>query len=86
MNEPSDERRVEPRDESSLAEAADDARREAIHCTLVAYRRPDRLEVGDPVPALELAVLTNQPVPGSDAIDLADAYDRPVMLIFGSYT
>jgi hypothetical protein len=44
------------------------------------------LEVGDPVPTLELAVLTNQPAAESDTIDLADAWDRPVMLIFGSYT
>ena len=80
------QRLVEPRDEGSLAEPRDVAHREAIRCTLAAYRRPDRLEVGDPVPGLELTVLTDLEPPGSDTVDIAAAYDRPVMLIFGSYT
>ncbi len=86
MNEPADRELVDQRDESSLTEAADGARRETIRCTLVAYRRPDRLEVGDPVPELELTVLTDQDSAGSDTVDIAAEYDRPVMLIFGSYT
>jgi len=86
MDRPVDRGLVEPRDEESLTEAEDAALREAIRCTLVAYRRPDRLEVGDPVPELKLTVLTDQAAPGSDTVDLAGSYDRPVMLIFGSYT
>ena len=81
-----DDHLVEPRDELSLAEAEDAARREVIRCTLVAYRRPDRLEVGDPVPPLELGVLNDEATPGAETVALADEYDRPMMLIFGSYT
>jgi len=86
MDELADDYLVEPRDESSLTEAEDAARREVIHCTLVAYRRPDRLEVGDPVPPLELGVLHEEVLPGAETVALAEEYDRPVMLIFGSYT
>ncbi len=82
-------RLVEPRDAQSVIEARDAAHREAIRCTVAAYRRPDRLEVGDPVPGLELTVLTDLEIPGSDTshtVEIAAEYDRPVMLIFGSYT
>jgi hypothetical protein len=93
MDRPVDRDLVEPRDEESLTEAEDAAQREAIRCTVVAYRRPDRLEVGDPVPKLELTVLSDQAAPASDqsapasdTVDIAGSFDRPVMLIFGSYT
>ncbi len=86
MDQPVDRDLVEPRDESSLTEARDAAQQEAIRCTLVAYRRPDRLEVGDPVPAFSLTVLADGDKAGSDTVDIAAEYDRPVMLIFGSYT
>ena len=79
-------RLVELRDERSVAEAPDVAHREAILSTLAAYRRPDRLEVGDPVPGIDVTVLTDSDTPGSDHVALAAQYDRPVMLIFGSYT
>ena len=86
MNPPVDRDLVEPRDESSLTEARDAAQREAVRCTIAAYRRPDRLEVGDPVPQLELTVLSHEDTSGSDTVDIADTYDQLVMLIFGSYT
>jgi hypothetical protein len=77
---------VDPRDESSLAEAEDENRREVIRCTLATYRRPDRLEIDDDAPQLELTVLTPDNVPGTETVALHADYDRPVMLIFGSYT
>ena len=81
-----DHRLVEPRDEESVAAARHVAQREAIVCTLTAYRRPDRLEPGDPVPELGLTVLTDADTPGTDTVRLDAEYDRPVRLIFGSYT
>jgi hypothetical protein len=77
MDEPVDADLVEPRDGSSLTEAADAARRETIRCTLVAYRRPDRLEVGGPVPELELTVLNERDEPSSETVDIAAEYDCP---------
>jgi hypothetical protein len=45
------------------------------------YRRPDRLQVGDPLPALELARLDG----GTVRLE-ALARERPLVLFFGSVT
>ena len=72
---------VEDRDRE-YAESAEDAdQQDLIACTVQAYRREDRLEAGDPAPALEMIDLaTGEPVA------LAPRGDRPLALFFGSYT
>jgi hypothetical protein len=55
--------------------------REAVFCTVSTYRRPDRLSVGDPVPELTLTRLKSD-----GPVELAAPRDRPLVLIFGSYT
>lgn len=72
---------LDPRDRAYVEAQADPAVREAMLCALTTYRMADTLAPGDPVPALTLACL------GSDRmVPLAGPRDRPLVLIFGSYT
>ena len=60
----------------------DTEQRNVIACSLVAHRRPDRLTVGDRVPDLTIARLADgAPVSLADYVD-----DRPLVLVFGSFT
>jgi hypothetical protein len=69
--------------EQRMLDSIDDAdRRNVVACSLVAHRRQDRLEVGDSVPDLSLARLD-----GGEAVRLAGYVDdRPLVLVFGSFT
>ncbi len=72
---------VDPRDRQHIQAEPDAEQRAAMLCSVTAYRRPDKLAVGDPVPPLELAKL------GSAAtVNLAALCNRPLVLFFGSYT
>jgi hypothetical protein len=60
----------------------DDAHRNAVACSLIQHRVPDKLAAGDLLPDLSL-----QKLDGSGAQGLrAFVGDRPVLLVFGSYT
>ena len=72
---------LDPRDRA-YAEQLDGDEREVVVSTVVRYRRPDRLRVGDPIPDLAAARLADRmPVALRDL-----SRDRPLLLIFGSFT
>ncbi len=72
---------LDPRDRAYVEAQADPHVREVMLCALTTYRMADVLAVGDPVPALSLARLGSD-----DAVRLDAPRDRPLVLIFGSYT
>jgi hypothetical protein len=54
----------------------------AVVCTLLGYRYPDSLQVGDRPPALRF-----HPLAGGDAVPIGQLHrERPLVLFFGSYT
>jgi hypothetical protein len=72
---------LDPRDRA-YAERLTPEEREVVLATVTRYRRPDRLLVGDRLPPLSAASLRDgAPV---DLRDLAD--ERPLLLVFGSFT
>lgn len=69
-------------DKRMLDSIADEGQRHVVACSLVAHRRKDRLAAGDPVPDLELSRLD-----GGASVRLTDwVGDRPLVLVFGSFT
>ena len=72
---------LDPRDRAYVEEL-DAGEREVVVSTLLRYRRPDRLAVGDPLPDLAAARLED-----GSPVALRDlAVDRPLLLVFGSFT
>ncbi len=72
---------LDPRDRA-YAEELDGDEREVVVSTVARYRRPDRLGVGDPLPDLAAARLDD-----GTPVGLRDiARDRPLLLVFGSFT
>jgi hypothetical protein len=72
--------RLDPRDRA-YAEELDGEEREVVVATVSRYRRPDRLHIGDPLPALSAVTLDGS------RVELPDlARDRPALLVFGSFT
>jgi hypothetical protein len=72
---------LDPRDRE-YAEQLPPEEREVVVATVTRYRRPERLAVGDRLPALTAASLEDgSPV---ELAGLAD--DRPLLLVFGSFT
>ncbi len=69
-------------DREEVASEPDPERQEVMAEAISRYRRPDRLQVGDPVPSLSLARLEEN---GNVRLD-GFAGARPLALIFGSYT
>ena len=69
-------------DRQEVESEPDAERQEVMACAISLYRRPDRLEVGDPAPALVLTPLEQ------DGTAPLDGYtsSKPLVLIFGSYT
>jgi hypothetical protein len=72
---------LEERDAAYIRSEPDPERRAAVRCAVTTYRRPDRLDVGDRAPALELPRLETA---GSETI--GPGRERPLALFFGSYT
>ena len=73
--------RLDPRDRA-YAEELDADEREAVVATVSRYRHPDRLRVGDPLPALGAVALDD-----GSLVQLGDlARDQPLLLVFGSFT
>ena len=72
---------LDPRDRAYAEELRGDER-EVVVATVSRYRRPDRLAVGDPLPDLAAARLD-----GGTHVALGSlADDRPLLLVFGSFT
>lgn len=73
--------RLDPRDRE-YAEQLDGGEREVVVSTVVRHRRPDRLGVGDQLPALTAARLDD-----GSPVELRDLVrGRPLLLVFGSFT
>jgi hypothetical protein len=73
--------RLSPRDREYIERIEDPAERETIVSTILRYQRPDRLDVGDTVPPLELLRLDGEPQRLDELIG-----GRPLVLVFGSFT
>jgi hypothetical protein len=73
--------RLDPRDRA-YAEELDGDDREIVVATVARYRSPDRLAVGEPLPALTVVRLED----GSPVALRELARDRPLLLVFGSFT
>jgi hypothetical protein len=72
---------LDPRDRA-YTEELDGEEREVVVATVARYRRPDRLAVGDPLPDLAAARLDD-----ATAVALRElARERPLLLVFGSFT
>lgn len=63
---------------------ADPERQTVVACSIIKHSRPDKLAVGDPVPALDLTCLDG--VETMKTVNLAAITERPLVLFFGSYT
>jgi hypothetical protein len=73
--------RLDARDREYVA-TLDPEERAVVAATILRYQRSGRLRVGDALPALELVRLDD-----SDPIHLETlAGDRPLVLVFGSFT
>jgi hypothetical protein len=73
--------RLDPRDRAYVDELQPPDR-EVVVSTVARYRRPDGLRVGDALPALGAASLEN-----GSLVELPDlVLDRPLLLVFGSFT
>ena len=71
---------LDPRD-LEYAETLAGAEREAVVTTVTRFRRPDRLGVSDPLPELDLLRLED-----GVRMPLGSLVDRPLVLVFGSFT
>ncbi len=72
---------LDPRDRAYADELEGDER-EVVVSTVARYRQPERLRVGDPLPGLRAARLDD-----GEPVALADlCRDRPLLLVFGSFT
>ena len=60
---------------------SDHQRREVKRSAITTYRKEEKLNVGDPVPELELERLKE-----TGSVSLSHLESRPSVLIFGSYT
>ena len=73
--------RLDPRDRE-YAESLEGGERDVVVSTVARYRRPETLRVGDPLPDLSAAALH-----GGARVELRHlARDRPLLLVFGSFT
>jgi hypothetical protein len=72
---------LDERDAAYIETVEDASLRETMLCTVTTYRRPDRLEAGDLAPDLGFLRLTD-----GAAFRLSCPSNRPVVLLFGSYT
>ena len=72
---------LDPRD-LAYVDTLGDEERETVVSTVTRFRRPDRLSASDPLPHLELLRLED-----AAPVTLGSfAGDRPLVLVFGSFT
>ena len=73
---------IDPEDREYVSTVADRGQRDIIAASLMRYRSPERLTTHDPVPAVTL-----RRVDSAELVELGDLLgERPVVLVFGSYT
>ncbi len=73
--------RLDPRDRA-YAEELPPGEREVVVTSVARYRRPERLAVGDPIPELAAVRLDD-----GSRVELRDLVrERPLLLVFGSFT
>ena len=73
---------VDEADRRYVESLAPGAERDRVVASLVRYRSPDTLRVGDSLPDV-----TVRRAEGLEPVTLADlVMDRPLLLVFGSYT
>jgi len=73
---------VDAEDRAYVESLAPGPERDAVVASLLRYRNPEALEVGDPLPAA-----TVRRVDDLEPIELTVLVrDRPLLLVFGSYT
>ena len=72
---------LDPRDLEYVQTLADDERRVVVS-TVTRFRRPDNLRVGDALPQVELLRLED----GTPVQLESVATDRPLVIVFGSFT
>ncbi len=72
---------LDPRDREYIESLTNAEERETIVSAIIRYQRADRLDEGDTVPALELFRTDGSAVPLRDLVT-----ERPLVLVFGSYT
>ena len=70
------------RDLEEVNAQTDPVQREAMVCSITTYRTPNKLDVGDPIPHLELTSLETRQVQNLEVL----IQNQPLVLIFGSYT
>ena len=70
-----------PRDIDEITAEPDHQRRKVKRSAIITYRKKEKLNVGDPVPELELERLEK-----TGSVPLSHLESRPAVLIFGSYT
>ena len=75
------EKFIIPRDMDEITAEPDHKRREVKRSSITNYRKEEKLNVGDPVPELELERLKE-----TGSVPLSHLESRPSVLIFGSYT
>ncbi|HSI98115.1 MAG TPA: hypothetical protein VK926_07105 [Gaiellaceae bacterium] len=74
--------RLDPRDREYVEGLDDAGKRATVVSTILRYQRVDRLQVGDPLPPLELHRLED-----GDAVQLDELTEtQPLVLVFGSFT
>jgi hypothetical protein len=73
---------IHQQDLEEVYATADPVEREAMICSITTYRAPNKLNVSDVIPSLEVTALAN-----GQKVDLRVlAAERPLVLFFGSYT
>ena len=73
---------VHQQDLEGVYAQTDPVEREAMICSITTYRSPNKLNVGDIIPYIELTALES-----GQKVDLRTAAEkRPLVLFFGSYT
>ena len=72
---------LDPRD-LAYADTLEGDERQTVVSTVARFRRPDRLSVSDPLPQLELLRLDD----GAPVALGSFAGERPLVLVFGSFT
>jgi len=73
---------LDPRDREYVESITDAEKRATVVSTILRYQQPDRLQVGEPVPEVELFRLED-----ASAVRLGELVEtRPLVLVFGSYT
>jgi hypothetical protein len=73
---------ADPTDRRYVESMAPGAERDAVIASLAAYRRPEALQAGDPLPTVTLRRAVNL-----EPVSVHDLHQgRPLLLVFGSFT